>query len=77
VVGELGGLLPAGGTPEPQGLEVVVGERLGVILGAAECVDPRRRALVALGPGAAGDLAVRDVAHEQVAECVLLLAAHG
>ena len=53
-----------------------MGQHLGVVLRPAERLDPGRRALVALRSGAPGDLAVGDVADEQVPERVLVLAAH-
>ena len=49
-------------------LQVVVGEHLGLILGSAERLDPGRRLPVFERAGSAGDLPVRDVADEQVAE---------
>src|SRR5690242_12998105 len=53
----------------------MVREHLRVVLGTAERVEPRSRALVPLGAGAARDLAVGDLADEHVAERVLLLPA--
>jgi hypothetical protein len=50
-------------------------EHLAVVLGPAEGLDPPRCGLVPLGARRAGDLAVGDVAHEEVPEGVLLLPA--
>jgi hypothetical protein len=52
----------------------VRGEHLGVVVGAAKRLDPFRRGEMLVHAGGAGDLAVGDVAHEQVAERVLGLA---
>src|SRR5438552_381799 len=65
-----------GRPPQPERLEIVVREHLGVVLRSAERLDPSRRPLVPLAPAAPRNLTVRDVAYEQVAEGVLILAAN-
>ena len=74
-----GSLVESGGVEprrpsELERLEVVVGQHLGLILRAAERLDPGGGATVLLGADASGNLAVRDVADKQVPERVLALA---
>src|SRR2546423_4016342 len=54
--------------------DVVVGERLRVVLGPAERLDPLGRPPVALRSGRPRDLAVGDVSEQEMAERVLRLA---
>jgi hypothetical protein len=54
--------------------EVVVGEQLAVVLGAAERVDPLSRTAMALGPTPAWNLVVGDVAKKLVAEGIFHVA---
>ena len=55
-------------------LQIVVREHLRVVFAPGQLLDPCRRREVLGGPLGARDLAVGDVAHEQVAEGVLALA---
>ena len=57
--------------------QVVVREQLGVVLRPPQGLDPRRRGSVQVGAPRTRDLPVGDVAHEPVAEDVLVLAGHG
>jgi len=68
-----GGCLDPRRLGEGQRFPVMVGEHLGVILGAVagEGREPLRRAPMLPRPLRAGDLAVRDVSHERVQERVL------
>ena len=70
------GRVEPGGLGEGERLVVVVGEHLGVVLGAVagEGREPFRGAPVLLRPLRARDLAVGDVADERVEEGVLRLA---
>src|SRR5205814_1253740 len=70
-----GRLLRAGRASQLQRLEVVVGEHLRVVIWPAERVDPGGGPLVPLGAHSARDLSVGDIADEDVAERVLVLAA--
>ena len=77
--GELRRLLRvAGGLGELECLQVVVGEHLGQVLDPLACLalDPGGRGAVPARPLRPRDLAVGDVADEQVPERVLALALH-
>ena len=77
--GELLGLLRvAGGRGELERLQVVMGEHLGQVLDPLACLalDPGGRRAVTARPLRPRDLAVGDVAHEQVPERVLALPLH-
>src|SRR6476661_6896868 len=52
-------------------------EQLGMVVGAAETLDPAGGSRVPLAAHRARDLAVRDVTHENVSKCVLVLAGDG
>ena len=68
--------LPARGRGELERLEVVMGDRLGVVVGSPERLDPFRRRPVLVGAAGARDLRVGDVTDEQVPERVFALLAH-
>ena len=68
------GRIEPGRLRELERLQVVVGEHLGLLLGASERLDPRRRSLMLVRSRRTRDLAVGDIADEHVAERVLALA---
>ena len=74
--GELVGRLPRG-AGELERAEIVVGEHLGVVLPAAESLDPLGGEAVLVSPHGARDLAVGDVADEHMVKRVLGLTFHG
>src|SRR5207253_8568441 len=57
--------------------EVMMRNRLGVILGPAERLEPLRGPQMLLAAPRAWNLSVRDVAHQRVVEDVLALSAGG
>ena len=57
-------------------LQVVMGEKLNLVVGPPERLDPGRHALMLPGPHRARDLPVGDVPYQHVAEAVLRLAPH-
>ena len=57
-----------------EGAHVVVREKLGPVLRPHARLEPLGGPLVPLSSGRAGDLPIRDVAHEDVPERVLLIA---
>ena len=75
VLRDAGGRLSRG-AEQLERTQVVVGDHLGLILGPAERSDPRRGLLMLLGSLRPRDLAVRDVADEQMPERILGLPRH-
>src|SRR5215218_6751852 len=71
------GRLDARFRAEPERLEVVVRQHLASVFGPRERLDPPRRSLVPRRTLRARDLAVRNVAHEQVPERELVVALDG
>ena len=66
-----------GGASELERSQVVVNDQLGLIVGPSECLDPLRHKPMLVGAAGTRDLAVGDVADEQMAERVLAFAGHG
>ncbi len=64
----------AGGAGVLEGRRIVVRQHLGVVLGAAERLEPFRSRSMLVRALGSRDLLVRDVAYERVPECVLVLA---
>src|SRR4029450_2219840 len=66
------------GTPEPEGLQVVMGEDVSQVVRPLSCLalDPGGCRAVPGGPCGAGELVVADVPDQQVPEAVFLLSVH-
>ena len=65
------------GVEEIERAAIVVRDQLGVVVGPPQRLDPVDRRYVLARAGFAGDLAVRDLAHEHMAEGVLRLSRNG